>query len=460
MIDRESQTPSLLHDLTKLFLRTDGPASAGARLARGALATLICKVAYSGLSFLVSVLLARWLGAAGYGAYAYAMAWVVLLTVPATLGMDNLLMREVAAYHVRSAWGEMRSLLRQANLAVLLVSFGLAAAAAAFSWLFASRANSQVISTFWAALLLLPLISLTRLSQAALQGLDRVAQAQVPALVVHPLLLAVLLLGAHVLVAGPLTPSLGMKLNALAAGIALLGVVWLLRRGLPEAVKRAAPVQMKLAWVRSVLPLVFLASMGVVYAQADTLMLGTIKGAKAVGIYGIADGAAQLVAFFLMAVSPALAPTISRLYAAHDREQLQRLITKSARWTLMASFPVALGLIAFGDWFLLRFFGPDFVQGQTALTILTIGQLFNVGMGSVGYLLIMTGHERDAAKGIAVSAAVNIALNAAFIPRWGLEGAATAAATSMILWNVWLSLVVYKRLGIHSTALGRLGARP
>ena len=50
----------------------------------------------------------------------------------------------------------------------------------------------------------------------------------------------------------------------------------------------------------------------------------------------------------------------------------------------------------------------------------------------------------------------HIVLNAALIPRWGLEGAAVASATSMILWNVWLSVLAYKRLGVHSTALGRI----
>jgi O-antigen/teichoic acid export membrane protein len=71
-------------------------------------------------------------------------------------------------------------------------------------------------------------------------------------------------------------------------------------------------------------------------------------------------------------------------------------------------------------------------------------------------MLLMMGLEVDTAKGMAAGAVANIVLNAALIPRWGLEGAAVASATSMILWNVCLSVLAYKRLGVHSTALGRI----
>ena len=49
---------------------------------------------------------------------------------------------------------------------------------------------------------------------------------------------------------------------------------------------------------------------------------------------------------------------------------------------------------------------------------------------------------------------LNVVLNAMMIPRWGIAGAATATAFVMILWNSMLAIVVYKRLGVHSTVLG------
>ena len=98
--------------LDRLAAITRGPdAEADVRLARGAASSFVFKLVYSGLAFLGGLLLARWLGTAGYGAYAYAMAWIWFLVPLASLGLDALLVREMAAYRVQSAWGEMRAFL-------------------------------------------------------------------------------------------------------------------------------------------------------------------------------------------------------------------------------------------------------------------------------------------------------------------------------------------------------------
>ena len=66
----------------------------------------------------------------------------------------------------------------------------------------------------------------------------------------------------------------------------------------------------------------------------------------------------------------------------------------------------------------------------------------------------MTGHERNVAIGVGISAALNIILNVLLIPKWSVAGAAVATACSMITWNILLATWVYKTIGIHSTALG------
>ena len=133
--------------------------------------------------------------------------------------------------------------------------------------------------------------------------------------------------------------------------------------------------------------------------------------------------------------------------------RLQSLVTRLARWTLLFSAPVGVALIVFGDRFL-WFYGAQFAAARTALSILCFGQLVNVGMGSVGLLLIMTGHEIQAARAVGAAAIANIALTAALEQRWGSDGAAVAYAASMILWNVWMAISLYRKVGIHSTALG------
>lgn len=71
----------------------------------------------------------------------------------------------------------------------------------------------------------------------------------------------------------------------------------------------------------------------------------------------------------------------------------------------------------------------------------------------------MTGHQRDAAFGIATGAILNIVLGLVLIPLAGALGAALAAAISIVTWNLLLAVAALRRLGIHSTALGTLPAR-
>jgi O-antigen/teichoic acid export membrane protein len=440
---------------------TGGPdAEADVRLARGAASTFVFKIVYSGLSFLGGLFLARWLGTAAYGAYAYAMAWIWFLVPLASLGLDTLLVREMAAYQVQSAWGEMRAFLLQAHRAVLCVSIGLALGAAAMARLFASHADPQVLLTLWVALFILPFLALTRVGQTALQGLHQVTRGLLPALVIQPVIFVSFLLGAHWLAPQLVTAPRAMKLNVVSFAIAWMVLLWVLWRYFPGAAKKAEPVHFELPWLRSVLPLLLFSGMYLLNGQVDILLLGMIKGAREAGIYQVAARASGLIGFFLLAAMPALAPEISSLYVARRKERLQQVITRAVRLTLLASLPVGLVLIIFGRWLLAHLFGADFAQGRNALAILSVGQLTNVAMGSAYYMLLMMGLEVDTAKGMAAGAIANIVLNAALIPRWGLDGAALASATSMILWNVWLSVLAYKRLGVHSTALGRIWMAP
>ena len=67
--------------------------------------------------------------------------------------------------------------------------------------------------------------------------------------------------------------------------------------------------------------------------------------------------------------------------------------------------------------------------------------------------------ERDGAVGTAVGAGLNLLLNAALIPIWHVTGAAIATAISISVMNVLMSWLVWRRLGLHATALGALGKR-
>jgi O-antigen/teichoic acid export membrane protein len=117
---------------------------------------------------------------------------------------------------------------------------------------------------------------------------------------------------------------------------------------------------------------------------------------------------------------------------------------------------VAVIIVLFGKT-ILGLFGPGFIIAYVPLVILLTGQTINAMSGSVGFLMTMTGYEKQAAWIIGTGATANIALNAVLIPLFGILGAARilgaaiATASTTALWNVAMLIFVRKRLGIDPT---------
>ena len=98
------------------------------RLARDAGAGFGLNVVNLGASILASIVLARTMGVAEFGLYTWAIAVVTLLTVPAVLGADRLLVRDIAAYLAHGTPGLVRGLVRSASALVLIMSVTIAVA--------------------------------------------------------------------------------------------------------------------------------------------------------------------------------------------------------------------------------------------------------------------------------------------------------------------------------------------
>ncbi|RMH37648.1 MAG: flippase [Nitrospirae bacterium] len=428
-------------------------------VATGALCTLALKIMATGLGVLATLVIARILDAKGYGTFTYAMAWISVLLIPATFGFDTLLVRQLAAYASQSDWGLMRGLLRRTHQVVLAISLGIGTISGSVLWIMANHLDAQLLFTMGLGCVLLPLMALNGLRQAAMQGLHRVVTGQIPGTVIQPLLLLGLVCASYLILGLKLSAPVIMGLVVISACVTYVIGTQLLSRAIPTFVERAQPTYRTAQWSQAALPLALLTGLHVVNSQTDVIMLGAIHGVEQAGVYSVASRGAELILFPLVAANMALGPKIAVLHAEGKLHRLQQLVTASARGTFVLACPIALAFLFSGDWFLFLF-GPHFLEGTGALRILSVGQLTNVFMGSVGLLLIMTGYERDAARGMAMSAGLNIFLNAMWIPMWGIHGAAWATAMSLITWKVFLIISVYKRLHINTTALGIINKAP
>jgi O-antigen/teichoic acid export membrane protein len=415
-------------------------------------ATAVLQGASGVMAFILAVLLARFLGSTGYGRYALAFAWASLLTTPAVLGLDLFLVRGIAVYEVQEKWSLMKGLLLRTNQLVLLTSGLIASCGAAIAILWMSPAFR---GSFCVAMLLIPLTALTLLRQGAMQAFNRVISGQLPEYLIRPLLVILSVIALEFVGNGALTPTTALAANVMGVAVAFTIGAVLLRRALPATIRYVQPDFITRNWLRASLPMMLISGVWMANNYAATLVVGTVRGPSAAGVYSAVQKGAEAIVLILTATNMALAPTVARLHARSDPEGLEHAIEHMARLTLFVSAPIALMFIIFPDIYL-DLFGPAFQSGKTALVIIAVGQLINAAAGPAGSVLMMTGQERVAVWGVAVGLLANVALAFALVPFLGVTGGAIAFTSSLVLWNTILVILARRLVCINVTAFNFL----
>src|SRR5690606_3989966 len=141
----------------------------------------------------LAVVLARMLGAKGYGLYVFAYSLTRTLAIPAQAGLPTLTVREVAKYDATKQWGYLRGLWTRNNQAVLVLSLLIAMFGAGVSLRESSSDQEQLRTLLW-ALALVPATALGNIRGATLRGLGHVFQGQLPENVLRPSIFILLIL--------------------------------------------------------------------------------------------------------------------------------------------------------------------------------------------------------------------------------------------------------------------------
>ena len=408
--------------------------------------TFILLIIASLSNFLLSLTLARILGPYSYGIIIYAITLIGFMTILTVMGMDRLLVRNIAAYNTNRHWNLMKGLMLYSHRSVSINSLVLVTIAAGISWLAYKDSNPIFVQTFWLALILLPLYSLSGLRQAALRGLHKAILAKIPE-TANTLLFLIMLSFAFWILNMEITPQRAISLNILSMTIAFSLGSFCLIKFTPKEVKKSFPQYLKQDWLRSALPLLLIGGIELINNQTDILMLGALQNKEMVGIYSVARRGSLLILFIMQASNAVFVPIVSSIYVGGDFKRLQEIVTRYVGTITILSIPIAVGIIFFGT-FYLKLFGSEFASGKLPLTILSIGQLSVLVMGSSGTVLIMAGHERETAWCTGFGAAANIIMNALLIPKWDMLGASIATMLSNIVWSITLMWLANRRIGI------------
>ncbi|WP_240840867.1 flippase [Acidaminobacter sp. JC074] len=177
----------------------------------------------------------------------------------------------------------------------------------------------------------------------------------------------------------------------------------------------------------------------------DIVMIEAMMTSKDVALYKVGTDLAQLPSIFLTVVNTVFPPLISKLYHEGKVDEVRRMYEKLTRYLFLVSSVVIIAIMLF--WRpLLSLYGPVYTASKMVLIYRGIGQLVNASVGSVWYIVLMTGHPRIRFIGVLVSAVLNVTLNYLLIPIMGIDGAALASMCSTVFINILGFFIVKKIL--------------
>lgn len=221
---------------------------------RGAGTMLFIRLIATGIAYVSILALARWMGAAEYGAFAYAFAWINFLALPAGLGIPAASVRFLSEYSAAGSTSYIRGLLLRGVSLTVVTSIAIAIAAIAIVLFDSNRIPSAYRAPLTIGIAGLPVIALFILGSQVGRAFGWVAAAYSPMQIWHPL---VLLAFAGIVVASR-TPLVAQTMVLASLAIAAIccvvqGTIYV--RRLKPRLRNIPPLYDQRRWLRVSFPL-------------------------------------------------------------------------------------------------------------------------------------------------------------------------------------------------------------
>ncbi len=438
-----------MKQLSALIFRVSGDNRLKSRLFSKGLADFAVKSVGLVALFAMNAVLARAMGVEAFGHFVFVSSVAVVLAMMARQGMDSAVLRLVPGYFLKEEWGLLRGLISWTLKWIFAGAVGLGLVAVIVLIVLQGTVATELFETALWVGALLPLLALSQQIQYVLRSRAWIVRAQIPDLVLRPLgVIAVVM----VLWFSGFVVS-GRDAMVITVVVSLLGValsmVWL-KKSFPARVWHAPRIFQRLEWRKISTPLLFVSGANLLLTQIDILMLGVLQSTDQSGVYAIASRLSAMSIFATIALASFGAPLVAELYSQNKLDDLARISKTMARVAFAFLVPAVTVLVLFGE-YILNLFGAAFAEAYLPLLILIGGQVLAACFGASAVILTMTAHEKIAARILMLSVVGNVVLNAAFIPLYGMMGAAIATALTLAFPIVIMSFIVRSRLGINST---------
>lgn len=410
------------------------------------------------VGYLLTLVIANLFGAKGLGDYVLAITVLRLFTLLAKLGLDTTSIRFIASFSSQEKWTSIFHFRKQV---VSILSF--TSVVASLMMYFLSEpiadlinANDRYIQLN--AFFVMPM-AFFMLHYQSLRGLKRIVEFSFFYRMSQALFSLV-----SIVIIYQFTTDDEVPIYAYLVSVSIVSFLsflsfryWIKNRSFG---KKSAEKEVRSYSdiLKISIPLMFAQSVQFIMAWTDKLMLGNMTNSEDVGIYHTAFKLSMFAAVALMSINSIASPKFAEMFGKNDMEGLKKVVHQSTKMIFWTSVPLVVIFFIFPE-FLLGLFGEEFKIGVTAFIFLSCGRLISSFSGSVGNILQMTGNQNIFAKILFVGAILNVTLNLFLIPDTsplavfnivGINGAAFASMSSLIIWNVSMVFVVKKKFGFYT----------
>lgn len=367
---------------------------------------------------LVGIYIARYLGPDQFGTLSYVLAIVAFLIVVARLGMDAVLVREIArreeeAGHVLGT-----------AIALML----LAAAGCYLLLLIVLMAMDEPISI--KAYLALASASVFLV---AFYALDFYFQARVRAkwgAIAKCMAIACMVIVKLLLIWQEAQLLWFVAANLIEHVLIAIGLGIMFLRHRPSTLRLSIRRQEVKPLLHSAWPMMLAGISSLLYMRIDQLMLRHMLGMEEVGIYAAASRIYEAWILVPFVLSVSLLPALVSL-KERSREHFELRLRQLFAFITLCAVLASLMMWWVGEYLVVATFGPAYQASAGVLQLLMVAAIFTaVHSVTVRYLTVEHLESKVASRTL-IAAMLNIVANALLIPRMGVQGAAWATLITM-----------------------------
>ena len=381
------------------------------------------------VSFFVVVYVIRFLGPSQYGLLSYAVSFVGMFGILASLGIDSILYRDLVKYPEK----------RDQILGTAFYLKMAGAAASIIITLFASYfLGDDFYTSFIIFLIAAPLIFQSfNVISSYFQSLVR---AKLPILIIFftNLFLSLLKIILVLLSAGL---SYFAFVYLLEGVLLAAGFIFIYNRAKLSLFDWKFDFNLAKDLLKNSWPLAFASVFTIIYVRIDQVLIKHLMDQSAVGIYDVGVRISEIWHFVPAIIATSLFPAIINAKKV-SQDLYNARLSKLYSLMIYSSFIIIVPLFVLSGYIINLLFGSQFTEAANVVRIYAWAGIA-VSIGTVAsYYLLNENYVKLSLFSSIVGMASNVLLNIVFIPIYGISGAALATLISYAL--VPASLVFFK----------------